>query len=137
MLRVLITRQTRYPADPKALRRKIESVLSDYGVTQAEVSVALVGERKMRKLAQTYLGEKKEDFVHEVLSFPATAVDASLDKGRKVPFPDSGSETLLGDIVICYPEARKIAIKKNRMMDDVVQELAEHATLHLLGIHHE
>lgn len=127
MLKVLITRQNRYPTDIGALRKRIKDTLESHGATEAEVSVALVGERKMRKLGQKYLGEKKTDPIHEVLSFPSTSLGTS---------PQDGGGSL-GDIVICYPEARKIAIKRNRMMDEVIGELAEHATLHLLGIHHD
>lgn len=128
MLKVLITRQSRYPTDVRELRERVKTTLTEHSVEQAEVSVALVGERKMRELAQRYLGEGLKHPVHEVLSFPSSG---------EVAFPDSGKLTQLGDIVICYPEARKIAIKRNRMMDDVIGELAEHATLHLLGIHHD
>lgn len=128
MLRIFITRQSRYPVDTKALKRKIEDILSSRGVKDAEVSIALVGERKMRELGQKYLREGKGDPVHEVLSF-----SASEDEEFVVP-PDRLS---LGDVAVCYPEARKIAIKKNKMMDDVLGELAEHGVMHLLGVHHE
>ncbi|TSC89350.1 MAG: Uncharacterized protein G01um10145_507 [Microgenomates group bacterium Gr01-1014_5] len=128
MIRILITRQARYPTDIRELRERVKTTLTKQGVGQAEVSVALVGERKMRELAQKYLGESSKYPVHEVLSFPSSG---------DIAFPDSGKLTQLGDIVICYPEARKIAIKRNRMMDDVIGELAQHATLHLLGIHHD
>ncbi|MBI2268643.1 MAG: rRNA maturation RNase YbeY [Candidatus Blackburnbacteria bacterium] len=128
MLRIFITRQSRYPLDTKALKHKIEDVLSLRGVKDAEVSIALVGERKMRELGQKYLKENKSDPVHEVLSFSAS------EDGEFVVPPD---KLPLGDVVICYPEARKIAIKKNKMMDDVLGELAEHGVMHLLGIHHE
>lgn len=143
MLRILISGQSRYPTSIKALRRKIKDTLLDHSVTEAEVSVALVGERKMRELGEKYLGETKKSPVHEVLSFPsqftprAEGFGASPSEAQDDESANFGDRTPLGDIVICYPEARKIAIKKNRMMDDVVQELAEHATLHLLGIHHE
>lgn len=117
MLRVLVSRQSRYPADTKALKESVRNVLRKHHVTEAEISVALVGGRKMRELARVYLNE--ENGLHEVLSFPMEEAPQ------------------LGDIVICYPEARKIAMKKNRMVDEVLQELAEHGALHLLGIHHE
>jgi len=91
------------------------------------VSIALVGERKMRELGKKYM---KDEILHEVLSFPAQ------DAGSKFVQAPEGPLTL-GDIAICYPEARKIAIKRNKMMDDVISELAEHGTLHLLGIHHD
>lgn len=95
-----------------------------------EVSVALVGERKMRELAKKHLGEQNR--LHEVLSFPALEA-----KGRQGFVTPEEEPLMLGDIVICYPEARKIAMKRNRMVDDVLGELAEHGTLHLLGIHHD
>lgn len=68
MLRIFITRQSRYPADIKMLKAKVLGILKEHGVTSAEVSVALVGERKMKELARKHLGEK--DGLHEVLSFP-------------------------------------------------------------------
>lgn len=134
MLKVLITRQNRYPADIKALRKKIKGTLESHGATEAEVSVALVGERKMRELGKKYLGESLKHPVHEVLSFPSQFTPSAAEGLGTSPQDGGGS---LGDIVICYPEARKIAIKRNRMMDEVIGELAEHGTLHLLGIHHE
>ena len=131
MLRVYITRQSRYPADIKAVKEKVRRVLVDNNVTDATLNVALVGERKIRDLAQKYLRETEKDPAHEVLSFPAVETKRSVDFKR----PEGALD--LGDIAICYPEARKIAIKKNRLMDDVLGELAEHGTYHLLGIHHE
>jgi len=131
MLRVYITRQSRYPADIKAVKEKVRRVLVDNNVTDATLNVALVGERKIRDLAQKYLRETEKDPAHEVLSFPAVGTKRSVDFKR----PEGALD--LGDIAICYPEARKIAIKKNRLMDDVLGELAEHGTYHLLGIHHE
>lgn len=130
MLRILITRQSRYPADTKMLKTKVLSVLKEHGVTSAEVSVALVGERKMKELARKHLGEK--DGLHEVLSFPFIRNDVKTD------FPEHPEGLLqLGEVVVCYPYARKIAIRRSRMMDDVIGELAEHGILHLLGKHHE
>ena len=130
MLHIFVTRQSRYPADGKALKERVRKVLVDRGVTDVQVSIALVGARKMKDLAVKYLGEKEDDEVHEVLSFPYAE-----SKNDFITPVESGLH--LGDVVICYPEARKIAIKRNRMMDDVLGELAEHGTLHLLGIHHE
>lgn len=122
MLRIFITRQSRYPADTKMLKKRIRDMLGERGVQDAQVSVALVGVRKMKELSKRFL---EEENVHEVLSFPG---------GEFFPAANTLS---LGDVVICYPEARRIAAKRNRMVDDVIGELAEHGMLHLLGIHHE
>lgn len=131
MLRIYITRQSRYPADIKALKERVRRVLVDNNVTDAVCNIALVGERKIRDLAQKYLGETEKDPAHEVLSF----LSSETRGGESFVLYQGALD--LGDIAICYPEVRKIAIKKNRLMDDVLGELAEHGTLHLLGIHHE
>lgn len=129
MLRILITRQSRYPIDAKAIKAQVENLLKEKGMTNAEMSIALVGERKMKELARKHLGEKNT--LHEVLSFPFTQGKADTD------FPESPEGFLqLGEVVVCYPEARRIAIKRNKLMDEIVGDLAEHGTLHLLGIHH-
>ncbi|MAG59534.1 rRNA maturation RNase YbeY [Candidatus Woesebacteria bacterium] len=131
MLRIFVTRQTRYPANTKELKGRLKKFLSRRGATDCDVSLALVGTRKMKELAKSYLHE--DDTIHEVLSFPADNPPAG--GGEFAVAEDARLQ--LGDIVICYPEALKIAMKKNRMVDDVLGELAEHGMLHLLGIHHE
>ncbi|OGY08228.1 MAG: rRNA maturation RNase YbeY [Candidatus Blackburnbacteria bacterium RIFCSPHIGHO2_01_FULL_43_15b] len=144
MISIFITRQSRYPTDTKALKEKLSEFLSGHGVTEAEVSVALVGERKMRELGEKFLNESQADETHEVLSFPASETGGDFPKdpndkkflSEKNFFNSLRSYKSLGDIAICYPEVRKIAIKKNRLMDEVIQELALHGALHLLGIHH-
>ena len=116
MIRILISRQSRYPVGTREIKKKILEVLKENGVTDGTVSLAFVGNRKMLDLAKKYLGEEKT--LHEILTFP------------------DGAFGQLGDIAICYPEARRIAQKRNRMVDDVLGELAEHGTMHLLGKHH-
>lgn len=129
MFRIFVTRQSRYPVDTKMLKKRVEALLSEQGVSSADMGIALVGERKMKGLAKRHLGEKNSG--HEVLSFPFIREDVQTD------FPVHPEGILqLGEVVICYPAARKIAIRRNRMMDDVIGELAEHGTLHLLGKHH-
>lgn len=127
MLRIYITRQSRYPANTKLLKERVRRVLTERGAVDCSVSVALVGERKMRALGKKYM---KDNILHEVLSFPAQDANSKFLQAPSGPL-------VLGDIAICYPEARKIAMKRNRMVDDVIGELAEHGTLHLLGIHHD
>lgn len=129
MIRVYITRQSRYPANTKDLKARAVKTLQEHNVKDAVLSVILVGERKMRDLAKQYLGEDERYPLHEVLSFPA-----SESKGEFIQPEDTLN---LGDIFVCYPEARTIAMKRNRMVDDVLGELVEHSTLHLLGIHHD
>lgn len=138
MIRIFILRQSRYPADTKQLKLRIKNLLAQHGVIEAQLSIALVGERKMKELAKLHLNEVPGDEVHEVLSFPASDSATSFSKGVNIrSFNPEDSSLNLGDIVICYPAARKIAIKYKRMMDDVLGELAQHGAMHLLGIHDE
>lgn len=122
MTKILISRQSRYPANTREIKKRVLKVLSENYVSEGTVSLAFVGKRKMLELARKYLNEEK--ILHEVLTFPYG--DPTAGSGQRQ----------LGDIAICYPEARRIAQKRHRMVDDVLGELAEHATLHLLGQHH-
>lgn len=128
MIRVYVTRQSRYPGDTKRLKNAVKSVLKEHNVTDGEVSIALVGVRKIRELSKKYMGEDERHPLHEVLSFPASET-----KGE---FVQKSELIHLGDIVVCFPEARRMAMKRNRFVDEILQELVEHSTLHLIGIHH-
>ncbi len=88
--------------------------------------MAVVGEKKMQELSQKYLKDKDK---HSVLSFIPEET-----KGRFVYPPDGVIH--LGEIIICYPYVLEEARKKGKLIDEVVQELAEHSALHLMGIHH-
>lgn len=114
---------SRYKVDRKKIRDVVAKTLADHGVvSQAEVSVVVVGERKMRELHKKYM---ETDEPTDVLSFPLEGAS----------FPD---EILrLGDVVVCYPVAVVQARENNRMVDEEVNFLVEHGCLHLLGIHHE
>lgn len=128
MYRILVTRQSRYPANSKKLKEAVKEVLKEHNIDSAEVSIALVGERKIRELSKLYLGEDERYPLHEVLSFPAKEVKGEFIEISKLPH--------LGEIIICYPEARKMAMKRNKFVDDMLVELAQHSALHLVGIHH-
>lgn len=114
---------SRYKVDRQKIRDVVAKTLADHGVvSQAEVSVAVTGVRKMRELHKKYM---ETDEPTDVLSFPLEGAS----------FPD---EVLrLGDVVVCYPIAVNQARENNRMVDEEVNFLVEHGCLHLLGIHHE
>lgn len=122
-----ITADSRYPFDRKVVREAMEKTLAEQGVVKGEVKISLsvVGERKIRELKRKYLGV---DEVTDVLSFP-------LEEGELMPEDDDGLS--LGDIVVCYPQAKRQAIQWNRTVDEEMEFLACHGLLHLLGIHHD
>ncbi len=118
--------ESRYRVNRKRIKKVIFKVLTEHEIKgPVEVSVAIVGDRKMRALSKKYKGEDK---TRNVLSF-------SLSEGGSTYLP---SEVLrLGDIVISYPQIIKEASEKEVLVDDKIDELIEHGTLHLLGINHE
>lgn len=118
--------ESRYRTSRKRVKQTVERVLKEQGVSgPVEVSIALVGDRKMRALSKKYKGEDK---TRNILSF-------SLHEGEPVVMPTDILR--LGDIVISYPVVIKEAARDEVLVDDRVNELVEHGLMHLLGLHHE
>ena len=128
MIRVYIDKQSNYPVTSSKLKAKLIKFLTQEGiVSDAELSVSIVGRKRMLQLSQKYLKEKDSD--HDVLTFPFLE-----GKHDFVTPPDNLIH--LGDIVICYPKAIEEASRENKLIDEKVFELAVHGALHLLGKHH-
>lgn len=119
---VLITSESRYLIDRDKIRQAIKSLLVGERLDDVEVSVLIVGARKIRSLNKKWRQIDKET---DVLSFP-------LEEAR-----DIRGTLRLGDIVVCYPVAIKEAQTENKLVDDKINELIEHGLRHLLGQHHE
>jgi probable rRNA maturation factor len=128
MITVSVSKQSNYPVNLLEIKKKLVGFLAKNGiVSDAEVNLAIIGEKKMMEIGNKYLKDKK---LHNVLSFVPNEV-----KGAFVYPPDG--KIHLGEIIICYPVAVKEAIEENVLVDERVYELIEHGALHLLGIHHE
>ena len=123
---VLIFVESRYKVNRKRIKKVIECLIHKNEVAgPVEVSVAIVGDRKMRELSKKYKGEDK---TRNILSF-------SQSEGESMSMP---SDILrLGDIVLSYPQVINDAVRDEMLVDDKVDQLVEHGMLHLLGIHHE
>lgn len=97
-------------------------------VRDVAVSVAVVGDRKMRTLNKQY---RNKDKTTNVLSF-------SLSEGDTAILPPSEEHILrLGDVILSYPQIIKESAEENMLVDDKIDNLVKHGMLHLLGIHHE
>ncbi len=124
---VLIFVESRYKINRKRIKKTVEKLINKHEelVGAVEVSVAVVGDRKMRFLSKKY---KNEDKTRSILSFSQTEGES---------FVASKDILRLGDIVLSYPQIIKDAVREEKMVDDKVDELVEHGLLHLLGIHHD
>lgn len=95
------------------------------------MSVSIIGDRQMKVLNKKY---RNIDATTNVLSFP---FHDPVQSGN-VPFVESPDDVLrLGDIVVSFPQARAMAIKENKLIDDVIIFLALHGLDHLMGKHHD
>lgn len=125
-LKVLLFVESRYKVNRKRIRTSLANLLDQQGINSpVEVSIAIVGDRKMRELSRKYKGE---DRTRNILSF-------SQSEGEKMEVP--AGVLRLGDIVLSYPIVLLEAARDEMLVDDKIDELVLHGMTHLLGIHHE
>jgi len=130
MIKVNVNKQSNYPVNTPKLKKVLRNFFLEQGiVSDAEVSVAIVGVKKMLEIAKKYLKEKGKK-AHNVLAFTPEEI-----KGKFVYPPDGTVH--LGEIIICYPGVVEEAKEKGQLIDEAVVELAIHSALHLMGEHHE
>ncbi len=125
-INVLLFVESRYQVSRKRIKDTVSTFLDEQGMSKpVEISVAIVGDRKMRQLNKKYRGLDKTT---NVLSFSLTEGDST-----KLPI----DVLHLGDVVLSYPQVIKDAARDEVMVDDKVDELIKHGLMHLLGLHHE
>ncbi len=105
-------------------------VLSKKLTSDAEVSVMIVGDRRMKQLNNAY---RQINATTDVLSFPQN------DPSQQAkPFVSPPNNVLyLGDIIVSYPQAVLEASQDDMLVDDKITQLVLHGLDHLMGIHHE
>lgn len=125
-INVLIYVESRYKVNRKRIKSALYQVCDENKVqSKIEVSVAIVGDRKMKVLNKKY---RDKEGTTNILSFP-------LSEGESSKLPND--VTRLGDIVISYPVVIKEAARDEVLVDEKIEELVRHGMLHLLGLHHE
>ena len=130
MISVLFRTETHFPVKKSLVEDAIVGALRGRVTRSTEVSVTIVGDRKMHELNKAY---RNKDYPTNVLSFPQYDPSQPM-----VPFVDTPDGVLhLGDIVISYPVALREAAEVNVRIDDKIVELVLHGLEHLLGNHHE
>ncbi|HUQ85251.1 MAG TPA: rRNA maturation RNase YbeY [Candidatus Limnocylindrales bacterium] len=123
---VLIYVESRYKVSRKKIKSAVYNVFEENGLqSPIEVSIAIVGDRKMAKLNKQY---RDKEGTTNILSFPLAEGESS-----KLP----SGVTRLGDIIISYPMVIKEAARDEMLVDERIEELVRHGMLHLLGLHHQ
>ena len=125
MIRVLFQTESHFPVNRKKIKDAVETALKGQVHRSAEVSISVVGNRRMRTLNKSY---RNRDSATDVLSF-------GQEEGK--PFVGAPDDVLrLGDIVVSYPQAVEEARDQNTLVDDQIVVLVLHGLDHLLGKHH-
>lgn len=116
-------------------RKRIKKIINDYFDQErlrgeTEVSIAIVGDRKMKRLNKKYRGKNETT---TVLSFSLTEDFFSSYRKREEGFVTADHVLRLGDIVISYPQAVKRAAEDQVLVDDKIKELILHGLNNLMG----
>ncbi len=111
------------------LRRIAKIVLEGEGKKEVGLSIAFVGQGRMREINKKY---RKKNRVTDVLAFPESKV--LLEKFRVGLFQKVQG---LGEIIICLREVKKNAKKFKSSFDKELAKVLIHGILHLLGYDHE
>ena len=106
-------RQSRVAVDRRALRGILGALLAQ-AAPQAELSVALVGDREMSALNERYLGCKETT---DVLAFPYARSDDCME----------------GEVVVNADQAARQAERRGHRAQDELLLYAVHGLLHLMG----
>lgn len=93
--------------------KKVAKIVLEREKKEGEISLALVGPGRMRKLNKKYRGKNR---VTDVLAFPGNG---------------------LGEIVICLREVKKNAKRFGSTFEKELAKVLIHGILHLLGYDHE
>jgi len=105
------------------LKKVAQRILSDSGCPEAELSVLIVDDIRIRELNRDYL---QRDKTTNVISF---AIQEAGESGIQ--------PQLLGDVVISADTAARDALEAGCSVDSELCFLLLHGTLHLLGYDHE
>jgi len=122
---VEINNLTTKKIDEEFLRKVAEMVLKEEGKKKLGLSIALVGQGRMRELNRKYRGKNR---VTDVLAFGTkTNLQFILPTGK----------TEVGEVVICPKEVKKNAKRFHSAFKEEIATCLIHGILHLLGYNHE
>lgn len=120
-MNVFLANEQSLPADEARLSALARHALRVENISDsAELSILLVGADHIKRLNARFAGN---DYATDVLAFPM--------------MDDDESSPMLGDVVISPEVARKNAERLGHSLDEEVEVLLVHGTLHLLGYDHQ
>ncbi len=123
---------TKIRTDKKFLEKILKIVLKEEGLKKAQVSVVLVGEKKIKELNKRHRNKNKPT---DVLSFPAQTLKAKAEKNFVFPSSDL---LQLGEIMLCPRQIKKkFESRESLTSQKALAKVFLHGLLHLLGYEHQ
>jgi len=115
MIEILIAnQQTTLPVDADRMRRVVEAIVSDSGIAEAEISIAIVDDLTLKRLHDEFM---QIDEPTDVMSFTLERTDSHLD----------------GEIVASADTALTMATALDAPPEDELLLYVVHGALHLVG----
>ena len=108
--------------DKKFLEKTAQAILESESVRSFNLSIALVGPARMKKLNKKYRGKNRTT---DVLAFGSDQKLSSVFQKE------------IGEIIICLQEVKKNAKRFNLSFKKELTRVLIHGILHLLGYDHE
>lgn len=123
-----------YPfAVEELLTKAINAAAAYEGIVEGEVAVSLVDDEAIHELNRTY---RDKDAPTDVLSF---AMQEGEEDEMEIVFDEEDeveADTMLGDIIISIPTAKRQAEEYGHSLERELAFLAVHGFLHLIGYDH-
>lgn len=116
----------------KVARKVLEGESASWRKKELELSIAFVGQERMRELNKKYRGKNRTT---DVLSFTWTRDSEARGEKRSQTSATTGNG--LGELVICAREVKKNAKRYNLSFEKELAKVLIHGILHLLGYEHE
>ncbi|PIS15614.1 hypothetical protein COT62_02545 [Candidatus Roizmanbacteria bacterium CG09_land_8_20_14_0_10_41_9] len=115
---IYIVTSSRYKINRRKIRKEAQDILDAYEVSPDLIlNIVFVGRNKMKTISKKY---KNEEVALPVLSFDYSKEAQSDGK-------------LMGEIVICYPQAILLAAERERRVDETITKLIRHGIENILN----
>lgn len=130
MIEFVFSNEHDFPLSQAGIEQAIARVFLIRNIDIAQVGVQVVDEEQMTVLNEQY---KHHQGATDVLTF--VLHDPEQPTPKFIETDESATE--YGDIFLCYPVIAASAEEEGVTVQERLEFLAEHASLHLLGEHHD
>lgn len=115
----------RYKINTRSIKKSAREILEKKGIDpEYNLNIIFVGKRKMKKVGECY---KKEKVALPVLSFSYTDNKKNNSEGVYE------EEKMLGEVLICYPQALLLAAEREKIVNTILLQLIEHGIENIIN----